>query len=170
VKSGTIFLYKIKGKIPLEKSTCIFYTINNMKNINMFIIVFFIFLAVFLYSCITGPGAIDPQTTIKGTIQKAIDLIEQKDYEALFMEIAHPEDILVLTGEDGIPLEELIEDFEGEPAEYLLQILKIIQNKKPVLNPDKTKAEWKITEAEMENPPLHPVIMEKYEGKWYLRN
>jgi type II restriction/modification system DNA methylase subunit YeeA len=123
-----------------------------------------------LCSCITGPQEIDPQTTIEGTIQKAISLIEQKDYEALFMEIAHPQDILVLTGKDGIPLEDLINDFDGQPAEYLLQILKIIQNKEPVLNPDKTKAEWKITEADMGNPPPQPVIMEKYEEKWYLRN
>jgi hypothetical protein len=134
------------------------------------LIILSILITSFLYACITSPSYSEPQATIKGTIQKAINLLDEKDYEALFMEIAHPEDILVITGEDGIPLEKLIKDFDGQPAEYLLQILKIIQNKEPVLNPGKTKAEWKITEEEMENPPPQMVIMEKYEGKWYLRN
>ncbi|MBN2444223.1 MAG: hypothetical protein JXJ04_22860 [Spirochaetales bacterium] len=136
-----------------------------MKHIRYIMI---LLLGIILFSCASGPGKIDPQSTIEGTIQKAINLLEIKDYTTLFREIAYPKDIEQLTAE--MPFEELIKNFEGKPAEFLLKILKIIQKKDPVISNDGLKAEWQIGEDEIKNAPSHGVIFEKFEGKWYLRN
>ena len=136
-----------------------------MKHIKYFILLVVVLVFV---SCASQPK-VDPRSTYTGTIQKAIELLEKEEYTAIFTEIAHPDDIRELK-KDGKKIEELVDDFRGKSAEYLLAILKIIKDREPIISNDGTKAEWTLTENDIEKAPSYPIIFEKLEGKWYIRN
>jgi hypothetical protein len=112
---------------------------------------------------------VDPQVTLRGAVKKAIGFLNEKNYQAIFEEIAYPQDVEDLK-EDGHSLDEIIEAFASKRADILLMALESIADAEPKLSEDGLTATFTLSGQPAELSPSKTITMVRLEGKWYLKN
>ena len=139
-----------------------------MKRITTGIIIILISLSAFI-SCATSPDSPEAQGTVQGTIQKTIFLLEKQEYERVFNEIVHPDDVLKFT-EDGTTIPDMARQFGGEAAEFLYDILIYVKDQKPLYKDDGLIALFDLSNYENDKPSLPELVLEKLNNVWYIRD
>lgn len=124
------------------------------------------FVAILLVASATV-AADDPQEKLGTAIDEGIRLLEAKDHLEFVKKFAHPDDLKDILKEEGVTVETIAEKFGESGAKSLLAALKVAKATAPMMNEDKTKATWKIEEADVE---VRSVVLELKEKKWYVRN
>lgn len=104
----------------------------------------------------------NPEAYVKVQIQEMIDLLETGDLGQFISTYAHPEDLEKIKGDES--LDEIVEDFSKNKAQLLLTALKDALEGKPEFNDQKTRAIFKSADV------YRPLILERVESQWYIRN
>jgi len=112
---------------------------------------------------------LDAQVTLGGAVKKAIGFLKEKNYQAIFEEIAYPQDVEDLK-EEGHTMDEIIEAFASKRADLLLMALESIADAEPELSPDGLTATFTLSGQPAELSPSKTITMVRMEGKWYLKN
>jgi len=112
---------------------------------------------------------LDEQVTLKGAVRKAIGLLKDKNFRAIFEEIAFPQDVEDLK-EDGYSMEEIVGAFAEKRAHILLQALEIIVDAEPELSADGATATFTLSGESAELSPSNTITLVRLDGKWYLKN
>jgi hypothetical protein len=112
---------------------------------------------------------LDAQVTLRGAVGKAIGFLKDKNYKAIFEEIAYPQDVEDLK-EDGHTLDEIIEAFGSKRADILLTALESIADAEPEMSEDGLTATFTLSGQPAELSPSKTITLVKLEGKWYLKN
>jgi hypothetical protein len=112
---------------------------------------------------------LDAQVTLMGAVRKAIGLLREKNYQAIFEEIAFPQDVEDLK-EDGYGMDEIVDAFAKKRADILLQALESIVESEPELSGDGATATFTLSGKPAELSPSSTITMVRLDGKWYLKN
>jgi len=110
-----------------------------------------------------------PQTDLKATIEWAIDMLENDNHLELIEGILHPDDKAKAIAEEG-SIQAVVRQFgaDEEKPRVLLQILRIIINRQPVMELDGTRAIFELTG--MKETFEDVIVFDLVDGHWYLRN
>ncbi len=111
----------------------------------------------------------DPRTTLQGTIQEVIRLLEAGDYQPFFEAYVCPEDRAAAKA-SGKALDEVIRMFAEKRASTLLKVLKDILQKKPVISGDGSTATFKLEGDLANEAPSDTFVMVKVDGIWFIQN
>jgi len=112
---------------------------------------------------------LDEQITLKGAVRKAIGLLKDENYKAIFEEIAYPQDVEDLK-EDGYSMDEIVGAFAEKRAHLLLKALESILDVEPELSADGATATFTLSGEPAELSPSRTITMVRLDGKWYLKN
>lgn len=96
------------------------------------------------------------------TIDAMIALIQAKKYEDLIRLMAHPADLASLEKEGGVS--KVAEEFGKRKATRLLALLHAVRQQRPALEEKGAKASFTIPGAP------RPIVFQRIDGKWYMRN
>jgi len=122
-----------------------------------------VFAVVSVFS--TAVRAEDAKTPaeLTKTIDEAIALLEAKSYKPLLERLVSPKDKEKMK-EEGF--DKIAEKFAGEKAEFLLKALKFVKTQTPAISDNATLATYSLKEINSDRP----LVLQKVEGTWYLRN
>jgi hypothetical protein len=108
-----------------------------------------------------------PRTPKFRQTSKAIDdsiaLLEAKSYGPFLEKLVSPVDRAKKSKED---FENIVKTFPADKADFLLKALKAVKKQTPKLSDDVNTATYSLKELNEDRP----FVMQKTEGKWYLRN
>lgn len=110
-----------------------------------------------------------PQDDLRTTIEWAIDMLEQKNHLELIDGILHPEDKAKAISEEG-SIQAVARQFgaDEEKPRVLLQILRIILDREPVMELDGTRAIFELTGIEVTFEDV--IVFDLVDGRWCIRN
>jgi len=112
---------------------------------------------------------LDAQVTLRGAVKKAIGFLKDKNYKAIFEEIAYPQDVEDLK-EEGHTMDEIIEAFASKRADLLLVAFESIADTEPEMSEDGLTATFTLSGQPAELSPSKTITLVRLEGKWYLKN
>jgi hypothetical protein len=110
-----------------------------------------------------------PQDGLHATIEWAIEMLEQKKHLELIEGILHPEDKAKAISEEG-SIQAVARQFgaDEDKPRVLLQILRVILNREPVMEEDGTRAIFEL--ADMEEAHEDVIVFDLVDGRWCIRN
>jgi hypothetical protein len=115
------------------------------------------------------PEISDPRTTLLGTIQEVIRLLEAENYRPIFEAYVCPDDRKAVE-ESGKTMDEVIQAFGEKRAKTLLKVLKDILQKEPVISEDGSTATFKLEGDLAQEAPSDTFVMIKTQGMWFIKN
>ena len=124
---------------------------------------------VLVLACFYSNGAFAEDAKVPADLAKTIDesikLLEEKSYGPFLERMVSPFDLekMKKTRED---LKKDTVNFPSDKAEFLLKIFKHVKTLTPKMIEDGNIATYTLKEIGEERP----FVMQKTEGKWYLRN
>jgi hypothetical protein len=110
-----------------------------------------------------------PRSTIEGTVQQLIDVLEAGDYYVVFTDFLDPADQEVIE-EKGLTIGDLVESFGMEKSRILIQVLREVRRMEPEMSDDGNTATFVLEGELAENAPSDTFIMVKVKGRWYIKN
>ena len=112
---------------------------------------------------------LDEQVTIKGAVRKAIDILKEGNFKAIFDEIAYPQDVEDLK-EEGYSMYEIVKAFAEKRADVLLMALESIVDAEPELSSDRSTATFTLSGEPAKLSPSKTLTLVRLKGRWYLKN
>jgi len=106
------------------------------------------------------------QSTVEGTIQLGIRLLEAGKHQELVEKLAHPEDLKEMLEREG-GMEKIVAEFKDGNSDELLVVLQAIDPAQLEYNEARDEAKIKL-------PPDLPgpgkIKFAKFQGKWHIRD
>jgi len=114
------------------------------------------------------PAAANEQETLRGTIQKAIRLIEKKDLIRLLLEIPHPDITKEFDDQPGGAEKAAVEFYVSDKPKALLDVLKKLKDIEPRMNVGGTQAVYELPPDLAAIAYEDEIVFVKVDGKWYI--
>lgn len=124
-------------------------------------------VGLFIIACLQVNCARAEDAKVPADLAKAIDesiaLLEAKSYGPFLEKLVSPLDRAKMSKED---FEQVAKNFPADKAEFMLKALKVVKKQTPTMSDDGNTATYSLKELNEDRP----FVMQKTEGKWYLRN
>jgi len=112
------------------------------------------------------PRPVGDRSTIEGTIEVGIQLLEQRRYVELIRELAPPDDVAELESDDD--LEQVARSLSGEKAQLLLDIFVALRGRVPEISEDGTEATFDV--SDFPDAPDDSLTLKRVGVRWYIAN
>jgi hypothetical protein len=112
------------------------------------------------------PALEGDRTTIEGTIEIGIQLLEQRRYVELIRELADPDDVARFDSDREI--EQVAAELSGDKAQLLLEIFISLRGRAPEFSDDGTEATFDV--SDFPDVPDDTLTMRRVGDRWYIAN